>query len=377
MMVAEVKADQNDEVAMELKKTYPEVFEGGLGLCTKEKADLQLVGDVRPVFKACRPVPHAAVEAVEKELDRLLEMKVTAPVTHNEWAAPIVCVRKSNGKLRMCADFSTGLNKALESFDYPLPVPEDIFATLNGGAYVNTTKFGQADGLSRLMRKHQVENEDIVIAAVENDVCTLLKECIRRLPVTATDVESYTKSDPVLRKVISCVKNGKWPKVNQKLAHFQNRRETLSVVGGCLMSGERVVIPPELRSKVLKELHIGHPGIVRMKKLARSYVYWPNIDSDCEDMVRRCTNCQEAAKNPTKVPLKTWPSPTRVWQRVHVDFAGPLEGIYYLVVVDAFSKWPEMIGMSNISATKTVKALKSLFARYGLPQTIVSDNGHG
>ncbi|EYC24344.1 hypothetical protein Y032_0014g2450 [Ancylostoma ceylanicum] len=694
MMVAEVKANPNEDVAMKLKEAYPEVFEEVLGLCTKEKADLQLVGDVRPVFKACRPVPHAAVEAVEKELDRLLEMQVIEPVTHSEWAAPIVCVRKSNGKLRVCADFSTGLNKALESFDYPLPVPEDIFATLNGGAvfsqidlsdaylqielsdeskkmvvinthrglfqynrlpfgiktapgifqqimnkmvaglrgvatylddilvcgrteqehtenllalferiaeygfkvrlekcsfakpeirylgfivdkngrrpnpekieaiksmvepknvgqlraflgmityyaafmptmkdlrgpldallkkdvkwewtskqqtafeklkkalsselnlahydprqkivvaadacdygigcvishryadgsekpiahasrsltaaeknysqiekealgivfavkkfhkyvlgrkfllltdhkpllaifgdkkgvpvysanrlmrwatillgydfdieYVNTTKFGQADGLSRLMRKHQVENEDIVIASVENDVCTLLKECMRRLPVTVDDVESYTRTDPVLRKVISCVKSGKWPKVNQKLAHFHNRRETLSVVGSCVMSGERVVIPPELRSKVLKELHVGHPGIVRMKKLARSYVYWPNIDSDCEDMVRRCTSCQEAAKNPMKVALKTWPSPTRVWQRVHVDFAGPLQGIYYLVVVDAFSKWPEMIEMSNISASKTVKALKSLFARYGLPQTIVSDNG--
>ncbi|EYC08313.1 hypothetical protein Y032_0066g3693 [Ancylostoma ceylanicum] len=74
-----------------------------------------------------------------------------------------------------------------------------------------------------------------------------------------------------------------------------------------------------------------------MKKLARSYVYWPNIDGDCENMVRTCTNCQEAAKNPIKVPLKAWPSPTRVWQRVHVDFAGPLEGVYYLVVVDAFT----------------------------------------
>ncbi|KIH44694.1 reverse transcriptase, partial [Ancylostoma duodenale] len=61
-------------------------------------------------------------------------MNVITPVTHSEWAAPIVCVRKSNGELRMCADFSTGLNRALESFDYPLPVPEDIFATLNGGA---------------------------------------------------------------------------------------------------------------------------------------------------------------------------------------------------------------------------------------------------
>ncbi|EPB66716.1 Low-density lipoprotein receptor domain class A [Ancylostoma ceylanicum] len=97
--------------------------------------------------------------------------------------------------------------------------------------YVNTTKFGQADGLSRMMQKHQVEDEDIVIASVENDVDSLLKECIRRLPVTVDDVESYTRTDPVLRKVISCVKSGKWPKANQKLAHFHNRPGTLSVVG--------------------------------------------------------------------------------------------------------------------------------------------------
>ncbi|KIH46975.1 hypothetical protein ANCDUO_22968 [Ancylostoma duodenale] len=84
-------------------------------------------------------------------------------------------------------------------------------------------------------------------------------------------------------------------------------------------------------------------------------MYWPNIDNECEDMVLRCTNCQEAAKNPTKVPLKTSMSPTSVWQRVQVDFVGPLQGVYYLVVVDAFSKWPEMIEMRNISASKTMK----------------------
>ncbi|KIH64819.1 hypothetical protein ANCDUO_04867 [Ancylostoma duodenale] len=66
--------------------------------------------------------------------------------------------------------------------------------------FANTTKFGQADGLSRLIQKHQVENEDNVIAAVENDVCTLLKECIRRLPLTAADVESSKRTDPLLKK---------------------------------------------------------------------------------------------------------------------------------------------------------------------------------
>ncbi|PIO69207.1 reverse transcriptase [Teladorsagia circumcincta] len=74
------------------------------------------------------------------ELNRLQEIGVITPVTHSEWAAPIVCVKKSNGKIRVCADFSTALNKALQSFDYPLPTPEDVFASLNGG-----TVFSQID----------------------------------------------------------------------------------------------------------------------------------------------------------------------------------------------------------------------------------------
>ncbi|PIO53377.1 reverse transcriptase, partial [Teladorsagia circumcincta] len=96
--------------------------------------------NVRPVFCRSRPVPHAALEAVNAELNRLEQMGVITPVNHSEWAAPIVCVKKQNGKLRVCADFSTGLNKALQSFDYPLPMPEDIFASLNGG-----TIFSQID----------------------------------------------------------------------------------------------------------------------------------------------------------------------------------------------------------------------------------------
>ncbi|PIO53640.1 hypothetical protein TELCIR_25018, partial [Teladorsagia circumcincta] len=241
--------------------------------------------------------------------------------------------------------------------------------------YVKTTQFGQVDGLSRLMQKHQGSNEDVVVAAVENDVSRLLKDCIRRLPLTHDHVRESTKKDVLLRNIKSYMESGKWPKVNPKLAPFFNRRETLSIVDGCLMMAERVVIPEELQVKVLKELHVGHPGIVRMKKLARSYVYWPNLDKDCEEIVRNCSRCQEYAKNPIKATLEAWSTPTCVWQRIHVDFAGPVCGLFYMVVVDAFSKWPEIIEMTSISASQTVKELKKMFARYGIPQTIVSDNG--
>ncbi|PIO53247.1 integrase core domain protein, partial [Teladorsagia circumcincta] len=241
--------------------------------------------------------------------------------------------------------------------------------------YVKTTQFGQVDGLSRLMQKHHDSNEDMVVAAVENDVSRLLKDCIRKLPLTHDHVRESTKKDVLLRNIKSYMESGKWPKVNPNLAPFFNRRETLSIIDGCLMMAERVVIPEELQVKVLKELHVGHPGIVRMKKIARSYVYWPNLDKDCEEIVRSCSRCQEYAKNPIKAPLEAWSTPTGVWQRIHVDFAGPVCGLFYMVVVDAFSKWPEIIEMTSISASQTVKELKKMFARYGIPQTIVSDNG--
>ena len=75
---------------------------------------------------------------------------------------------------------------------------------------------------------------------------------------------------------------------------------------------------------------------------------------------------------PPTVPLHPWTFPNRPWQRVHVDFAS-VDGKHYLVVVDAYSKWPEVTGpMPTITATAT--ALPTIFSKNGLPESIVSDN---
>ena len=207
-----------------------------------------------------------------------------------------------------------------------------------------------------------------------NATCKLFLR-MRKLPTTAENVRNSTLRDPVLKKVLKYVKTS-WPrKVESKCKQYFNIRTLLSELNDCILFEGRVVIPSDLRSKVLKEIHIGHPGIVRMKRLARSLVFWPGLDSDCERIVKECSACQNEVKTPTKVPLQTWTTPERVWQRIHIDSAGPTDGMFYLVIVDAKSKWPEMIAMQHITARNTVKAMLNIFVRYGMPETIVSDNG--
>ncbi|KAL3123611.1 hypothetical protein niasHT_002502 [Heterodera trifolii] len=116
-----------------LKNAFPEVIKDGIGHCTKEKAHLSLNDDARPIYRKARPVPYNSMDVVERELARLENLGVISKVDHLDWAAPILIVKKADGSARLCIDYSTGLNEALKDCQHPLPIPEDIFATLNGG----------------------------------------------------------------------------------------------------------------------------------------------------------------------------------------------------------------------------------------------------
>lgn len=82
----------------------------------------------------------------------------------------------------------------------------------------------------------------------------------------------------------------------------------------------------------------------------------------------------QTQSNPSKVPIHPWEWPCQPWQRIHIDFAGPMLDKQFLVIVDAHSKWPEDFPMNKITTTKTTELLPTVFARNGLPEQIVSDN---
>ena len=232
----------------------------------------------------------------------------------------------------------------------------------------STAKHCNADGLSRLPLPTP-ESDEISTAALVN----LMQ--IDALPVTRHHLRQCTEGDHILSKVLQYTQNG-WPKqLDPELKAFCNRQQELTVEAGCLLWGVRVVIPKKLRTAVLEELHTGHPGIVRMKSLARLHVWWPGIDKEIEEAVRTCESCQSIRNRPQPVPLHPWAWPTRVWQRIHIDFAGPFQGHTFLVVVDAHSKWVEVIPMTSTTSQSTIIELRKLFAAYGLPEHLISDNG--
>lgn len=238
--------------------------------------------------------------------------------------------------------------------------------------YCASEKHGNADGLSRVPLP---ETFDEGTTAVTESVHVLLAEHLEQAPLKADQVARATRTDASLSKVLKYVLNG-WPgKVDESLKAFYTRRCELSAERGCVLWGTRVVIPEKLRKVALAELHMGHPGIVKMKALARKYIWWPKSDADIEQMCKACEPCQLEQGMARQVPLHPWEFPGQSWKRLHLDFAGPFLGHTCMIVVDAYSKWLEVFKMGSVTSQATITRLRRLFAAYGLPEHIVTDNG--
>ena len=116
--------------------------------------------------------------------------------------------------------------------------------------------------------------------------------------IRAATVAAETKRDVVLKKVLHFTING-WEEVSEpELFPYFAKRWELSVEDNILLWNGRVVMPDSLRVILLNDLHSEHSGVVRMKRLARRYVWWPKIDEDIESTVKQCALCQLDAKNP-------------------------------------------------------------------------------
>ena len=208
----------------------------------------------------------------------------------------------------------------------------------------------------------------------------LEQQQLNHLTIKATDIQRETSANPVLSKVYNFIVCG-WPLslslVPNEVKPFYNKRFDLTVFNGCLLLGLKVVIPQKYQQAMLELLHEGHPGMTRMKSLARLHVWWPSIISDIEQAVQTYTNCAKVAKDPTRVPLHSWEFPRKPWQRLHLDYAGPFKGKMWLILIDAYSKWPEIYAMSATTPQAKIQQLQKilLYMASQSYSSVITDNG--
>ncbi|GFY35275.1 uncharacterized protein K02A2.6 [Trichonephila clavipes] len=178
--------------------------------------------------------------------------------------------------------------------------------------YRNTKNHGNADALSRLPLAVDKDCEYLT----EADVTNISQ--VELMPVTATDIARATKTDRKLFELNESLKSG-----TELPVPWKGRESEFSLQNGCIMYGHRVCIPEKYQNQVLEELHVGHPGIVKMKAIARSYCHWQGIDASIANFVQNCSACIATRNEPARINRHPWEWPNGPWQRIRVDYAAP------------------------------------------------------
>ena len=165
----------------------------------------------------------------------------------------------------------------------------------------------------------------------------------------------------------------KSPTANPEMIPFWQVRSSFTVCDNLLLHNQCVVIPTSLRKEILQKIHEGHQGIERCRARARCSVWWPGITKQIAVMIRQCHVCAQEAQQ-RKEPLIKSALPDYPWQIVGTDLF-ELKGTHYLLVVDNFSRYPEVIKLTSTTSVSTISVLKSIFSRHGIPEVLRSDNG--
>ncbi|KAK3107500.1 hypothetical protein FSP39_015888 [Pinctada imbricata] len=321
--LATTKKTALDDVLADQK----ELFSEGIGKMKHIKGSISVKPDAPTVFLKARTVPYSLRSKVEEELDKLQSEGIIESVPHSQWATPIVPALKKNGNVRVCGDYRVTVNPVIRLEQYPLPKIEDIFASLAGGK-----KFTKLD-LTQAYHHMELDDESQQLLVI-NTHKGLFK--YKRLPYGIA-------SAPAL-----------WQGAIDQV--LQNIPFTQVILDDIIISGRT------------EEEHLHNLKLV----LDRLQEYGLRVNlQKCEFFQEKVSYCGHEIdekglhKSPEKIKaLKEAQRPENVSQLRS-----------FLGLVDAYSKWPEAFEMRTTTTAATINVLRTLFARQGIPNELVSDNG--
>ena len=239
-------------------------------------------------------------------------------------------------------------------------------------SYVSGKLLYLADTLSRAFSP-----DENTVSAQSN----LERVCmIQSLPMTEhriLEIKKATESDDEMKLLKSIIING-WPgdklQLPPEVLPYFSIRDELSVQDGIIFRGERAVIPAELRNVLKEKIHSSHLGIEGCLRRAREAIYWPNMNADMKDYISKCSVCRSTSDCQQKETMMPHDIPDRPWAKVGVDLFS-LNNRDYLITVDYYSNFWEVDNLSCTESISVIRKLKAHFARYGIPDVVMSDNG--
>ena len=239
--------------------------------------------------------------------------------------------------------------------------------------YVPGKHLHVADALSRAYI------EDEADCGFIDDIEVMVHSVTQNFPGSSERLEQIrcaTAEDATLQRLYQVVMNG-WPELRRSIPEdvrpYWNMRDEMSTSDGLLFAGERIVIPKSMRQEMLQILHEPHMGMEKTKSRARTAIFWPGMSRAIEDTVAKCSTCLHFARSNPKEPMIAHDIPDGPFVKVAMDIMS-FKGRDYLVVVDYYSKFPELALLKNKTSECVIAHVKSISARHGIPEEIVADN---